>query len=522
MRMHKIPLFLIFLIMCFGVSAQQKVNPATQISWPAITGTVSPTSSCTSLNYGMPYVDVTSGVSYTCTTLGWVPSPIGTVLSGNAGQFGYYATTGTTITGHTLVAADIAALGTLSNATTGNAATSTNSTEVGGVTISGTPVAGYIPVATGPTTATWQTDTTTNPPFSALATGTNTTMTGTCGAGCTITYSGAGVINASSLNGITASSFATLAGANVWTGSNVVSTGGSWTYAGSGTINASSLAGVLLSGLCQTGGAGCPSSMTVPAPTTTTLGGLFSFAPVANEFLTGVSTTGQPTAAQPAFTNISGALGCGQLPGLTGGVSNSGCAVTLTPSAVVAALSGQTVTVGALSISSLTIPAATLNDCLVAGVGGAIEYQPCSSAGDYASLNVSQTWTALQTFSAAISASNITDTGLTTVGNCVTVGTGGLFTSAACGGGSTIQVKTGTLTSGVGSGACINTSLSGFTGLTSSSAFSISGTSNIAYAITLMVQFGSSTAVTVYACNATATGYFPPSALSVPYAVAAL
>ena len=41
------------------------------------------------------------------------------------------------------------------------------------------------------------------------------------------------------------------------------------------------------------------------------------------------ASTGAFTQTQPAFTDISGTVGCGQLPPLTGNVTTSGCAATL-------------------------------------------------------------------------------------------------------------------------------------------------------------------------------------------------
>jgi hypothetical protein len=44
----------------------------------------------------------------------------------------------------------------------------------------------------------------------------------------------------------------------------------------------------------------------LPTPTASTLGGIKSYLPVSNQFLTSVSTTGDPASAQPGFVNISG------------------------------------------------------------------------------------------------------------------------------------------------------------------------------------------------------------------------
>lgn len=46
----------------------------------------------------------------------------------------------------------------------------------------------------------------------------------------------------------------------------------------------------------------------LPNPTSTTLGGVEAYAPITNQFLTGITTGGQPNSAQPAFVNIAGAI----------------------------------------------------------------------------------------------------------------------------------------------------------------------------------------------------------------------
>lgn len=54
--------------------AQQTINPATQIRWPAITGAidpVSPTWPCTTMNYGQPYTNTATGSLFNCSSVGW-------------------------------------------------------------------------------------------------------------------------------------------------------------------------------------------------------------------------------------------------------------------------------------------------------------------------------------------------------------------------------------------------------------------------------------------------------------------
>ena len=67
----------------------------------------------------------------------------------------------------------------------------------------------------------------------------------------------------------------------------------------------------------------------LPDPGPTSLGGIQSMVSIAHRWIDGISTLGVPITAQPAFTDISGALGCGQLPAFTGDVTNSSCAMTV-------------------------------------------------------------------------------------------------------------------------------------------------------------------------------------------------
>lgn len=67
-------------------------------------------------------------------------------------------------------------------------------------------------------------------------------------------------------------------------------------------------------------------SSRLPTPTVTLLGGVKAIAPVTNQFMTAIDTTGTPQLAQPAFTDISGTLAVNK--GGTGVTS-----VTTTPTA---------------------------------------------------------------------------------------------------------------------------------------------------------------------------------------------
>ena len=55
----------------------------------------------------------------------------------------------------------------------------------------------------------------------------------------------------------------------------------------------------------------------LPNPTTTSLGGVQAAAPLTNQWMTGIGTTGVPSFSQPSFSNLSGTLTAAQLPAPT-------------------------------------------------------------------------------------------------------------------------------------------------------------------------------------------------------------
>jgi hypothetical protein len=68
----------------------------------------------------------------------------------------------------------------------------------------------------------------------------------------------------------------------------------------------------------------------LPLPASSTLGGVKSATAAANQFQTGIDTTGAPTFAQPGFTNLSGSVQASQMPAHTGDVTSTAGAVVLT------------------------------------------------------------------------------------------------------------------------------------------------------------------------------------------------
>ena len=141
-------------------AAQTKVNPVSQINWPLITGSGTPTAigaTCTSANYGQSYQNtaVTPNTRYHCASDGWEieAGGGGTVTSGSGYKIPAYGNAASTTVGPSNVTTDA----------TGN------NLNVPGTVAVGTPITSYgfsmVPLSTIPTS--WTLDVTT--PGTALA-----------------------------------------------------------------------------------------------------------------------------------------------------------------------------------------------------------------------------------------------------------------------------------------------------------------------------------------------------------------
>ncbi len=106
------------------------------------------------------------------------------------------------------------------------------------------------------------------------------------------------------------------------------SSGGSMVYPGAGVPLSTGSAwgtsytvGSAANNLVQLNGSAQILSSMIPNPSASTLGGVESLTVVSHNFMTGISTSGVPSQAQPAFTDISGTLTNSQLPtsGVTAG-----------------------------------------------------------------------------------------------------------------------------------------------------------------------------------------------------------
>jgi hypothetical protein len=67
----------------------------------------------------------------------------------------------------------------------------------------------------------------------------------------------------------------------------------------------------------------------LPNPSSTTLGGIQSFAAQANKWINEISTSGVPSATQPAFTDISGSVAVAQLPATTPSLAQVAAAISM-------------------------------------------------------------------------------------------------------------------------------------------------------------------------------------------------
>jgi hypothetical protein len=158
--------------------------------------------------------------------------------------------------------------------------------------------------------------TVTLPAASAYPTGSRLVVvdeSGNCSSTKTVTLNRAG---SDTINGATStaisSAYGYLAiesnGSNAWTVLDQPSSGSSGGTQSANTVYAA-----------PNGSSGTPSfralvGADLPVPGASSLGGVESATAPSNEFMTGISTGGVPTFAQPSFSNISGSVAASQLP----------------------------------------------------------------------------------------------------------------------------------------------------------------------------------------------------------------
>jgi hypothetical protein len=161
----------------------------------------------------------------------------------------------------------------------------------------------------------------------------------------------------------------------------------------------------------------------LPNPSATTLGGVESIAAVAHNFLTSISTSGVPTQAQPAFTDISGQATTAQLPTLTSGdifVGNSSNVATAV------ALSGDAtlVNTGAITLATVNSNVGTFQGLTVnaKGLVTAATSQNYSTGISFVS----------STSATSANSTSVTTGGITTTGaNLIVVAVGYLNSAGA-------------------------------------------------------------------------------------------
>lgn len=395
--------------------AQTRINPNSQINWPLSTGASAPTLTCTALNYGQPYTNSTTGQGYTCTSLGWTASGgggggQGTVNNGAAFAPVYYPAAGTAVSGAT----PFTGPGCYSTTAPPALCTSSQLQSVIGSGIYDL----YGSAASAATAA-----------AAAQATANNAIPKSSMGVPNGVaTLGSTGVIPTNQIPSIAISDIfpvttqAAMLALSAAVG-NVAIVTQDPTPANDGSyvllaLPASTLSNWALlvtpsSGVQSVNGqvgtvaltfANLPGTITatqLPYPTTTTLGGVEAIAPVANEWVSSISNLGVPILTQPTLASFSGALACSQLPALTGGVSSTGCALTLTPGSVAAALAGQNISIGAVTATNMTNSSFTaIGDCVTVGAGGQLTESPCGGGGG-------DTLTAPVTINSTVAAANV-------------------------------------------------------------------------------------------------------------------
>jgi hypothetical protein len=171
----------------------------------------------------------------------------------------------------------------------------------------------------------------------------------------------------------------------------------------------SGLAAVATSGSAGDLGSGTLPAARLPNPSSTTLGGVQSKAAVASNWLTSISTSGVPAASQPAFSDISGTASATQ-----GGTAQTtwtlGDLLYSSASNTLAKLAGNTTSTkkylsqtGTGSVSAA--PAwAQVAAADISGLGTAATQNTGTSGANIPLLNAANTFSALETFSAGIAA----------------------------------------------------------------------------------------------------------------------
>jgi hypothetical protein len=192
----------------------------------------------------------------------------------------------------------------------------------------------------------------------------------------------------------------------------------------------------------------------LPNPSATTLGGTESFAAVTHQFLTSISTSGVPAAAQPAFTDLSGVAVAGQIPSLDaakittgqialarGGTNADLSATGGTSQVLMQTTVGGNVTVAQLAFTDISGAAAAAQYVTMvgdSGSGGTKGAVPAPAAGDAAAnkfLKANGTWAV-----PSGSGGGITNSAATSIVPVTVDSSGDLGTSLIWSGGSEVRI----------------------------------------------------------------------------------
>lgn len=183
--------------------------------------------------------------------------------------------------------------------------------------------------------------------------------------------------------------------------------------------------------------------------------GVQTKASVANNFLTAIADDGTVSAAQPAFTNLSGSLACGQTPALTGDVTTSAGSCTT----VVGNLPTGTTQAGYLAATAIVAPATP-----AAGLGRIYVDSTSKNLSVKDDAGVVKHGVQTNTGSANNFVTAISDAGVVSLARptCANLSDSGTGCSSAAG----ITQLTGDVTAGAGSGSQAATVVNLPTGVT--------------------------------------------------------
>lgn len=250
----------------------------------------------------------------------------------------------------------------------------------------------------------------------------------------------------------------------------------------------------------------------LPNPSASTLGGIQSLASTPHEWINTISTSGVPSATQPAFTDISGTLGVSQ--GGTGLASGtSGGVLAFTASGVLAssgALTANLPVIGGGAGAAPTVGTVSGNTTEFATVSGALTNGHCVSisAGNFVDAGGACTTgggggtvsSSTANYLAYYASSGTTVTGLATANNGTLITSGAGVPSISSTLPSVVQgniTSLGTIASGVWQGTAIGATYGGTGVNNGSSTITIGGNVTFSGAYTATLTLTNTTSITL-------------------------